>query len=51
MKTLIRLENGQEVSRKSGYANETDANNAGNSWLRDCRVHRLEREKRTVIIT
>lgn len=50
MKTLIKFFDGKEVSRKDGYANETDANNAAGSWLRDCTVHRLERERRTVKI-
>jgi len=49
-KTLIRLENGIEVSRKSGYANTTDAENAGGSWLNDCTVHAEIRKNTTVKI-
>lgn len=50
MKTLIRLEKGKEVSRKSGYANEENATHAGLSWLRDCTVHAELRKKRSVKI-
>jgi hypothetical protein len=50
MTTLIRLQNGKEVSRKSGYANTENATNAGNSWLEDCTVHRNIRNKRTIKI-
>jgi hypothetical protein len=50
MKTLIRLENGIEVSRKTGYANTTNAKNAGGSWLNDCTVHSEIRKNRTVKI-
>jgi len=48
MKTLIRLENGIEVSRKAGYANTTNAEHAGLSWLNDCTVHAEIRKNRTV---
>lgn len=50
MKTLIKLVNGKEVSRKTGYTNETNANNAGGSWLNDCTVHLEERKLRTTKI-
>jgi len=50
MKTLVKLNNGIEVSRKSGYANETNANNAAMSWLNDCTVHAEERKSRTIKI-
>lgn len=50
MKTLIKLVNGIEVSRKSGYANLENANNAGNSWKRDCRIHKNELDKRSFFI-
>jgi len=50
MKTLIRLEKGIEVSRKSGYANIANAINAANSWLNDCTVHAEIRKNRTVKI-
>lgn len=50
MKTLIKLVNGKEVARKSGYANLENATNAGNSWKNDCRVHGLERQTRTFIV-
>ena len=50
MKTLVKFINGKEIGRKSGYANETDANNAAGSWLRDCTVHAVERQNRTVKI-
>jgi len=50
MKTLIRLVNGTEVSRKSGYANLENANNAGNSWKRDCRIHKNELNTRSFFV-
>jgi hypothetical protein len=50
MKTLIRLENGIEVLRKLGYANTTDAENAGGSWLNDCTVKAEIRKNRTIRI-
>jgi len=50
MKTLIRLVNGTEVSRKSGYANLENANNAGNSWKRDCRIHKNELNRRSFFV-
>jgi hypothetical protein len=51
MKTLIKLVNGKEVARKSGYANEENAINAGNSWLRDCIVHAEIRKDRSIEVT
>jgi hypothetical protein len=51
MKTLIKLVNGQEVSRKSGYLTVENAENAGNSWLRDCTIHSEIRKNRSVEIT
>jgi len=39
MKTLVKLINGKEVQRKSGYKTIEDATNAGNSWKKDCTVH------------
>ena len=50
MKTLIKLVNGTEVSRKSGYANLENANNAGNSWKRDCRIHKNELDTRSFFV-
>ena len=50
MKTLIKLVNGTEVSRKSGYANLENANNAGNSWKRDCRIHKNELDARSFFV-
>jgi hypothetical protein len=50
MKTLIKLVNGKEVSRKSGYKTEQDAINAGNSWLRDCTIHKTILNTRSVKI-
>ena len=47
MKTLVRLLNGKEVSRKSGYSNEEAATNAGNSWKLDCTIQAKIRENRT----
>lgn len=44
MKTLIKLVNGTEVSRKSGYKTFQDAQNAAWSWTGDCRIHKNERE-------
>ena len=51
MKTLIKLVNGQEVSRKVGYATEENATNAANSWLNDCTVHSEIRKNRSFEIT
>ena len=48
MKTLIKFINGKEIGRKHGYANETDARNAAGSFLNDCTVHALERQKYSV---
>lgn len=50
MKTLVKLENGKEVSRKSGYSNLENATNAGNSWKKDCRVHKTELDKRSFFV-
>lgn len=50
MKTLIRLHNGKEVSRKSGYVNEQNATHAGLSWERDCTVHKNEQNMRSFLI-
>jgi len=50
MKTLVRLVDGKEVSRKSGYSNETNAEHAGISWTRDCTVHAKTRENRTFTV-
>lgn len=50
MKTLVKLVNGKEVSRKSGYANLEAATNAGNSWTRDCTVDQNIRKTRTFIV-
>ena len=49
MTTLIRTNEFGKVT-KSFYNNEQSAIDAGNSFLRDCRIHRLEREKRTIEI-
>ena len=49
MKTLVKTnEFGKKT--KSFYSNEQSATDAANSFLRDCTVHSLEREKRTVEI-
>lgn len=50
MKTVIKLVNGKEVSRKSGYSNIENATNAGNSWLRDCTIHAEVRKNRSIEI-
>ena len=50
MKTLVRLVNGKEVSRKSGYSNEAAATNSGNSWKLDCTIHAKIRENRSFVI-
>jgi hypothetical protein len=50
MKTLIKLVSGTEVARKSGYANLENANNAGSSWKRDCRIHKKELETRSFFV-
>jgi hypothetical protein len=50
MKTLVKLVNGTEVSRKAGYANNENAKNAGNSWKRDCTVHGIERQTRSFFV-
>jgi len=50
MKTLIKLVNGKEVTRKDGYANLENATNAGNSWKRDCRVHKNELNTRSFFV-
>ena len=46
MKTLVRLVNGKEVSRKE-YATIEAATNAGNSWTRDCTVDQNIRKERS----
>ena len=49
MKTLVKInEFGKKT--KSFYNNEQSANDAANSFLRDCTVHKLEREKRSTEI-
>lgn len=45
MKTLVRTNEFGKVS-KSFYSNEKSAQDAAGSFLRDCTVNRLEREKR-----
>lgn len=49
MKTLIKKDEFGKI-KKSFFSNEQKAIDAGNSFLRDCTVHRLEREKRTIEI-
>lgn len=49
MKTLIKTNELGKVT-KSFYSNEQSAQDAASSFLKDCRVHRLEREKRKVKI-
>ena len=46
MKTLVRLVNGKEVSRKE-YATIEAATNAGNSWTGDCTVDQNIRKERS----
>jgi len=50
MKTLIKLVNGKEVTRKDSYSNLENATNAGNSWKRDCRIHKTELETRSFFV-
>ena len=50
MKTLVKLVNGKEISRKSGYANLENATNAGNSWKRDCREHKNILDSRSFFV-
>ena len=50
MKTLVKLVNGKEISRKSGYANLENATNAGNSWKRDCREHKNVLDSRSFFV-
>jgi hypothetical protein len=50
MKTLIKYINGKEISRKSGYKTQQDAENAAGSFLNDCTIHALERQKFSVKI-
>jgi uncharacterized protein YegP (UPF0339 family) len=45
--TLIKKENGIETLRKSGYQTKEAAENAGNSWKKDCTVHAKIRENWT----
>jgi hypothetical protein len=49
MKTLIKTNELRKVS-KSFYNNEQSAKDAAGSFLNDCTIHRLEREKRSVEI-
>ena len=49
MKTLKKT-NQLGIITKSFYNNEKSANDAANSFLRDCTVHKLDREKRTTEI-
>ena len=49
MKTVIFLFSGIEVNRKS-YSNLEDAQNAANSYLRDCTLNKHEREYKTIEI-
>lgn len=49
MKTLIKTNEFGKVS-KSFYNNEQSAKDAAGSFLNDCTIHRLEREKRTIEI-
>jgi len=49
MKTLKKT-NQFGIITKSFYNNEQSANDAANSFLRDCTVHKLDREKRTTEI-
>ena len=51
MKTLVKFVDGKEVSRKAGYANIENATNAGNSWKRDCTMHKNELNKRIFLIS
>lgn len=50
MKTLIKLIDRIEVSRTSGYANFENATNAGNSWKKDCRVHKTVLNTRSFLV-
>lgn len=50
MKTLIKLVNGTELSRKSGYLTLENATNAGNSWKRDCREHKNVLDSRSFFV-
>jgi len=50
MKTLIKFIDAKEIARQDGYAKQQDALNAGNSWTRDCRIHKNELDKRSFII-
>jgi len=45
--TVIKKENGKEISRKEGYKTKTDVENASGSWLRDCTVHANHRTQRS----
>ena len=49
MKTLIKTNEFGTVS-KSFYNNEQSAKDAAGSFLNDCTIHRLEREKRSIEI-
>ena len=46
MKTLVRLVNGKEVTRKE-YTTIEAATNAGTSWARDCTVDQNIRKERS----
>ena len=49
MKTLIKTNEFGKVT-KAFYNNEQSAKDAAGSFLNDCTIHRLEREKRTTVI-
>ena len=49
MKTLIKTNENGTIT-KSFYANEQSANDAANSFKKDCRIHASLREKRTTEI-
>jgi hypothetical protein len=49
MKTLIKTNENGKIT-KSFYTNEQSAKDAANSFLKDCTVHAVEREKRTAEI-
>ena len=49
MKTLIKTNEFGKVT-KAFYNNEQSAKDAAGSFLNDCTIHRLEREKRSIEI-
>jgi hypothetical protein len=49
MKTLIKTDEFGKVT-KAFYTDEQSATDAANSFLRDCRVHGLQRDKRSTEI-